>query len=140
MSDGRARVVSYLVGPELYWLAIMIVMHRLTLRNVPPTPDGNAFLEHFWYILPLVLLPLGFAAFLVPGPGPWWLLLRLNLATLIGLAVTVTRITGAIVYKDSRTSGVGMGWIMSLSFGLAMLAICDVVAAVTIWWRGRGRS
>jgi hypothetical protein len=132
------RLLTYALGPEAYWLLVCLAAKVLALRNKPPTEAGNEFLGQFGWTVPLVFVPLVFLCFLVPGPGRWWLLLRLDLASLVGMVAAVTILLEAVKYNDSRDSGTGSGYIAFLSLGLVGLAAGTVIAALTIWWKSRG--
>jgi hypothetical protein len=129
------RWMTWVLGPELFWLLVYVAMHVVAGRNQPPTEQGSAALEVWWWLLAFVAVPLTFACFAVPGAGRWWLLLRVDLVAIVGLGLAAGRVTTAIDYGDSRNSGVPMGWVMSVGFGLVMLFASNVVAALVLWLR-----
>ncbi len=87
---------------------------------------------------PLLIVPLTFAFFLIPGSSRWWLLLRIDLAIAIGLALTTTRFCEAMTYhKPSAGPGVGTAWMVMLSLGYLLMLVGTAVAAIVIWWKGR---
>lgn len=106
-------------------------------RNVPATEAGSQALEPYWYWLAFAAVPATFAVFLIPGSPRGWLLLRVALAAAIGVCVASYVITGYIDYKDSRNSGVPMGWVFSTMMGWVMLALCSAVAGSIFWWTRR---
>ncbi len=130
------RWTSVFLGPELYWLLVGLVVHLLRARNVPATEAGSRTLERFLWLLPLVFVPAVFLCYLFPGAG-WWLLLRINIATMIGLLAAVWVVCAAIDYGDSRNSGVASGFVVSLSVGSMLLATLDLVTIGVFWWSGR---
>jgi hypothetical protein len=128
---------KYILGPELLWLIAAGLMKWLGLRNVPPTEEGSQFLEQFWWWLAFLVVPLTFVVFAMPGPSRWWLLLRVAVAGLVGMCWASYIVTGYIDYRDSRNSGVPMGWLLSTGLGWSILLVGCVVSAVVIWWKSR---
>lgn len=135
-----SRLFTYIAGPELYWALVCLAMHGLGRRNSPPTEAGSRALEAFWYWLPFAFVPIVFLVFAMPGAGRWWLLLRINIATLVGLFFAAAIITGAIDYRDSRNSGTLAGFIIAVVFGCLILGAGSAVSAVILWWRARGKA
>ena len=132
-----SQVFKYILSPELYWIAWIVAMKLIGQRNVPPTEAGSQALEPFWYWLAFFAVPLTFAAFLAPGVPRGWLLLRILLAGGIGVCVASYVLTGYIDYRDSRNSGVPMGWMMSLMFGWTLLALGGLISGGILWWTSR---
>ena len=128
-----------LLGPELYWVIAYAVSYLIAARNVPPSPAGNEMLERMWWLFPLVAVPLSYLALLAPASGRWWMLLRINLAALVGLMFCLHRITTAIDWGDSRNSGVFAGFALGLGLGMFLLLVGDVVTVVR-WWFLRSRG
>ncbi|MFO1446584.1 MAG: hypothetical protein U1F61_00290 [Opitutaceae bacterium] len=128
------RWFNLMIGPEIYWLAVAGLMYLFGTRNSPATESGSRFLEQFLWWLPLVFVPAVFLCFLFPG-AKWWLLFRINVATMVGLLAAVWIVCGAIDYRDSRNSGVGSGFIASLSLGSVLLLGLDLLAVGVLWWK-----
>ncbi len=132
------RTLSYLVGPELYWAAVCAGVHLATQRYKPPTEAVCGFLDSLWAWLPFVVVPLTFASFLVGGPGRWWLLLRIDLAILVGLVLATTLFANGMVYhKPSSGPGAGAAYIAILIFGVVMAMLGTAVSVGVLWWRSR---
>ncbi|PTY07595.1 hypothetical protein DB347_05005 [Opitutaceae bacterium EW11] len=129
--------LKYLFGPEAYWLLVCVAMKLLGARNLPPTEEGSRWLENFWTWLPLIAVPLTFAALFTPGVSRGWLMARIALSAAIGVCVAAGVITGHIDYKDTRNSGVPMGWVMATIYGWAMIAVCSALAGIVLWFRNR---
>ncbi len=112
-----------------------------TRRNLAPDPAITGRLDDYWAVLPLLSVPLTFAFFLLPGSGRWWLLLRIDLAVAIGLAIATTQFCEGMTYhKPSSGPGAGTGFMVMLGFGYTLTALGTVVAALVIWWRSRSTS
>ncbi|MCL4691669.1 MAG: hypothetical protein KJ060_04065 [Candidatus Hydrogenedentes bacterium] len=135
------RLRMLLAGPEAYWLLVSVAMYFLASGNTPPTEAGNQAVEKWWFILPLALVPATFFILLLHRNGSAaGLLVRINLTCIAGLIVSVHLITGAIDYGDSRNSGVGMGYVMSIIFGMFSLFASNVFAAGGLWIARRKRK
>ncbi len=132
------RCTSLLLGPEMYWLVVSLALYLFGLRNVPATEAGSRALERFLWLLPLVFVPAVFLCYLFPA-ARWWLLLRINVATMMGLLAAVWVVCAAIDYGDSRNSGVASGFVVSLSVGSVLLATLDLVTIGLFWWSGQPR-
>jgi hypothetical protein len=130
-------VKALLLGPELYWALVYAASHLFAARNYPPTPEGNAMLETMWWLFPLIAVPLSYAIYLAQNAASWWLLLRINIASIVGLTLCLHTITSAIDYHDGRNAGVFAGFALGLGLGLLVLAVCDVVAAIRLMFRRR---
>jgi len=132
------RTLTYFLGPELYWILTCVVVWIITRRSLAPDPAITETLDRYWAMLPLVIVPLTFAFFFVPGSSRWWLLLRIDLAIAIGLSVATTRYCEGITYhKPSAGPGAGTAWMVMLALGYTLMMVGTAAAAVVIWWRGR---
>lgn len=132
------RVLTYLFGPELYWALTCMLVWKTTRRNLALDPAITGWLDHYWAVLPLIFVPLTFAFFFLPGGGRWWLLLRIDLAIAIGLAVATTHFCEGMTYhQPSSGPGAGTAWMLMLGLGYMLAALGTVAAAGIIWWRSR---
>src|SRR5215204_2123153 len=135
------RVLSFLIGPELYWALTCVLVRMATRRNLAPDPAVTGWLDQYWAVLPLIFVPLTFAFFFLPGSGRWWLLLRIDLAIAIGLALATTQYCEGMTYhKPSSGPGAGTAFMVMLGFGYTLMALGTVVAALVIWWRSRATA
>src|SRR5829696_2919100 len=98
------KPLSYLTGPEAFWVLVYVGAAWFANRNVPPTEAGSQFLEKVSWLFPLVVIPLSFLVYLVPVPQRW-LTARLIVSALIGVNIVVLRMVNGIDYGDSRNSG-----------------------------------
>lgn len=132
------RVFPYLLGPELFWVITCVLVRMATRRNLAPDPTITDWLNHYWAVLPLIFVPLTFAFFFLPGSSRWWLLLRINLAIAIGLAIATTQYSEGLIYhQPSSGPGAGTAWLVMLGIGYMLMALGAVVAALVIWRRSR---
>ena len=133
-------VVSILLGPEGLWIAISLVVYFVAAGNEPSTPAGNEFLETLWLAIPLAGIPLTFLTSYLPGGGGWSWLLRVVVASSVGLLVASFIAANGVDYHDSRNSGLLGAPAYSLSIGLLLLVPLTIVAAVLVWKRNRART
>jgi hypothetical protein len=135
------RVLPFLLGPELYWAAICVLTRMATRRNQAPDTAITDWLDGYWAVLPLLVVPLTFAFFFLPGGSRWWLLLRIDVAIAIGLAIATTQYCEGLTYhQPSSGPGAGTAWMLMLSLGYMFTALGTVIAAVVIWWRSRATA
>lgn len=132
-----------LLGPEGYWLVVVVACGLLARLNVPASPRGNEFLVLGAQWLPVLTLPLLFwLTFAVwpRGEASWvWTVGRLWLGTLVGLNVAAYLLVMTVDYGDSRNSGVGMAPLAVAGYGTLVFVACALVSAVTLtgWgWKG----
>jgi hypothetical protein len=131
------RYTNYVFGPEMIWALLFVVASFLVARNQPPTEAGSARLESLLWLFALGGVLVSFVPQAWTTSGTWWMLLRIAVASTIGVCVVVTRICGGIDYGDSRNSGVGAAFVMMIGFGLVLLLIGLAVAAVWIVFKAR---
>lgn len=132
-----------LLGPEGYWLVVVVACGLLARLNVPASPRGNEFLVLGAQWLPVLTLPLLFwLTFAVwpRGEASWvWTVGRLWLGTLVGLNVAAYLLVMTVDYGDSRNSGVGMAPLAVAGYGTLVFVACALVSALTLtgWgWKG----
>lgn len=134
-ADLSNRLLSWLLGPEVYWFAIYLASRLLAAATTRGDPAGILLLERTSRILPTITVPLSFAIFYWFAPAPasrGWLTARLMVATFIGLNAALITITEAIDYGDSRNSGTYGFW-----FGGVMLGgLLWVVGYLVVVWTG----
>ena len=132
------RVLPFLLGPELYWLVSWVLVRMITRRGLAPDPAITGQLDRAWVVLPLIVVPLTFAFFLWAGGNRWWLLLRVDLAIAIGLALATTEYCNGMTHHEpSSGPGAGTAWMLMLGVGYMLMVLGTVIAAAIFWWRGR---
>ena len=132
------RVLSYVFGPEMYWAVMYVLARMAARRHLAPDPAITGWLDRYWIMLPLICVPLTFAFFLLPGGGRWWLLLRIDRAIAIGLAIATTEYCNGMTHHEpSAGPGAGTAWMVMLALGYTLMLAGTIIAAVVIWWRSR---
>ena len=121
------RFLPYLPGPELFWLIVYGVVLYLAVHNNRPTPMGNKLLLSLYWVLPLIVIPLAFSFFFIPGIPKEWLFLRTNIACLAGLFAAMSK---GLAAHGEQGPGVGTAWIFGIGLGLATLLIVNVLVKI----------
>src|SRR5687767_152282 len=118
------RVLPYIVGTELYWTLTYLLVRMATRRSLASDPAITGRPDQYWAVLPLIFVPLTFAFFFLPGSGRWWLLLRIDLAIAIGLAIATTQFCEGMTYhQPSSGPGAGTAFMVMLGFGYTFMAL-----------------
>jgi len=129
-------MLRVLLGPEGYWLLIVMACGLLARLNVPATARGNELLVLGAQWLPVFAVPLLFwLAFKVwpRGDTSWaWTVGRLWLATLVGLNLAAYLLLMTVDYGDSRNAGVGMAPVAVTAYGTLIFIACTLVSALTL--------
>ena len=119
-----SRVYRLLLGPECVWA----VFYILSLVMIKWTSSPVKSMDRFWlsmtYIVPLILIPLTFALYFVPGVIRNWLLLRIWIAGLIGGHLVLNH---CLLAHSEQGPGVGTAYIVGM--GLVFV----VLVAGSIW-------
>lgn len=136
-----SRFLPYLLGPELYWAIVCLLVHVAAKRGQPPTPAITGWLDDHWGWLPFIFTPLTFAFLFLPDAGRWWLVLRIDLAIFIGLfAATYLFVNGMIYHQPSSGPGAGTAFLVIPILGYCFAFVLTLAAAITFWWRSRGSA
>ena len=119
-----AKLLQIFIGPELFWI-LMILLTRIGIKvSGAPSESMDSTLLAFTYIVPLVLIPLSFGLYYVPGCIRSWLLIRILVAGLIGSHCVLN---DALLAHSRQGPGVGTAYIVGMLFGIMILI------AGTVW-------
>jgi hypothetical protein len=132
------RYFPIVLGPEVYWALICVVVRVAARRNLAPDPAITAQLDRYWAVLPLLAVPLTFGFLLFYRSHPWWLLLRIDLAIGVGLAIATTQYCNAMTHHEpSSGPGAGTAWMLMLGLGYMLATAATIVASLWLWWASR---
>jgi hypothetical protein len=118
------RLAHFFFGPELLWVAYYVIIVLMTKLTHSPIKSMDSFWISMAYIIPLVLLPLSFMLYFVPGVIKSWLLLRLWIAGVVGGHFVLSK---ALLAHSEQGPGVGTAYMMGM--GLLFFALIGG----TIW-------
>ena len=121
------RPLSLLLGPELLWAFFYLVVALIVRFSGAPSKSLDDFWIRLAWLVPLVLVPLTFALYYVPGVEHNWLLLRIWIAGLFGAHYVLDKGMGA---HSEQGPGVGTAYIMGLILVLFMLVVGSVWAKI----------
>lgn len=120
------KISSFLIGPELLWMFFYLVMDMLIKGTSSPVKSMDSFwISTAWWV-PLLLVPLTFLLYFVPGVMHDWLLLRIWLVCLIGGHFVLNR---SLLAHSEQGPGVGTAYMM----GMILLLLPLIIG--TIWAR-----
>ena len=118
------KLSHLLIGPELLWVFFYMVV--LILIKVTASPVKT--MDNFWvstaYLIPLVLIPLTFLLYYMPGVIRDWLLLRIWIVGIVGGHFVLNR---SLLAHSEQGPGVGTAYMMGM--GLMFFAL----VAGSIW-------
>lgn len=134
------RLLPIILGPELYWLAMYLLMRWLGARNVPATASGNAMLERMTWLIAGMGVALAFAFIFVPGANRWLMLVRLAVAGFIGVNACAIVACDRINYPElGRNSGLMGLWMLAVMLGGVVYVAGSIIAIFALRWYG-GRA
>jgi len=118
------KLLHFLIGPELLWLIFFYLVLEITHLTHSPVKTMDSFWISMAYIIPLLLIPLSFMLYFVPGVIKSWLLLRLWIAGIVGGHFVLSK---ALLAHSEQGPGVGTAYIMGMGF------LFFALIAGTIW-------
>jgi hypothetical protein len=121
------RLLHFVLGPELLW----VIYYSLVVMFIKLSHSPVRSMDSFWismaYIIPLILLPLSFMLYYIPGVIRPWLLPRLWLAGIVGGHFVLSK---ALIAHSEQNSGVGTAYIMGMIILIVALIGCTIWAVI----------
>ena len=112
-----ARILSYIIGPELIWMLLYGAVTLMAKSNVPPSKSMDNLLESLYLYVPLATL-LIFSLWYFPAADKNWLLLRVWIAGVLGAHFVLDKGLGA---HSEQGPGIGTAYILGM--GLVFFAL-----------------
>lgn len=112
------RISNYLLGPELLWVFFYLVVVMIIKITHSPIKTMDSFWVNTAFIIPLVLIPLTFGLFFIPGVIRPWLLLRIWIVGIVGGHYLLSKSLSA---HSEQGPGVGTAYIMGIGIIFIML-------------------
>ncbi|MFD2570801.1 hypothetical protein ACFSUS_09170 [Spirosoma soli] len=124
------RTAAYLLGPELVWV-LMFILTSVIIALYRPLADADheKLLNYGWFLPTLGVLLAFVSLFWAPG-SPWWWLLRITFASLVGILLVVSFLCDSARYNDSRDAGIGTGYMVFVGLGCMVLLGIAFVAGL----------
>jgi hypothetical protein len=121
------KLPQLLIGPELLWF----FFYLLVLAIVKLTSSPIKSMDEFWvstaYIIPLILIPLTFMLYYVPGVIRDWMLLRIWIVGLIGGHIVLNR---SLLAHSEQGPGVGTAYMMGMGLMIFTLIAGSIWAKI----------
>ena len=121
------KLSTYFLGPEILWLVFYLIVIIIIRLSKSPNPAMDAFWVNTAFIVPLVLIPLTFMIYFIPGVSHSWLLLRIWIAGLVGAHFVLSK--GLGVHSEGGP-GVGTAYIMGMGIVFVMLIAGSIFALI----------
>ena len=120
------RMLHFITGPELLWIIYYVLVLLIIRFTNSPTKSMDSFWISLAYIVPLILLPLTFISYYLPGAKNL-LLLRLWITGLVGGHFVLQT---ALYAHSEQGPGVGTAYMMGMGFAIFALIACTIWAVI----------
>jgi len=121
------KLVHFLIGPELLWFFFYLVVLLIIKATASPVKSMDDFWVSTAYLIPLVLLPLTFLLYYIPGVIKDWMLLRIWIIGIIGGHFVLNR---SLEAHSEGGPGVGTAYMMGIIFIIIILVIGSIWAKI----------
>lgn len=119
------KLSNYLIGPELLWMLFYMIAVLIIKTTHSPIKSMDNFWVNTAFIIPLVLIPLTFALYYIPGVIRPWLLLRIWIVGIIGGHMVLNK---SLQAHSEQGPGVGTAYIMGMGIVFIMLILGSIFA------------
>jgi hypothetical protein len=119
------KVLNFLIGPELLWILFYILVGIVIRSTHSPVKSMDGFWVNTSFIIPLVLIPLTFMLYFIPGVIRPWLILRIWIVGIVGGHYVLNRSLSA---HSEQGPGVGTAYIMGMGLIFLMLVAGSIFA------------
>ncbi|MBK8954101.1 MAG: hypothetical protein IPM34_00905 [Saprospiraceae bacterium] len=119
------RMAQWLVGPELYWLLMYLLVVVLIQASHSPVKYMDAFWIKISVFVPLIILPLSFGLYYLEFVPKRFLLIRLIIAGVLGCHFVIEK--GLNAYTE-QGPGVGSSYMVGIILLLIVLFVLTVIA------------
>jgi hypothetical protein len=121
------KLSNYLIGPELLWVFFYMVVVLLIKMTHSPIKSMDSFWVNTAYIIPLILIPITFGLYYIPGVIRPWLLLRIWIVGIVGGHYVLSKSLSA---HSEQGPGVGTAYIMGMGIIFIILIIGSIFAVI----------
>jgi hypothetical protein len=117
------KLPQLLIGPELLWFFFYLIVLFVIKMTSSPIKSMDEFWVSTAYLIPLILIPLTFLLYYVPGVTRDWLLLRIWIVGIIGGHFVLNR---SLLAHSEQGPGVGTAYMM----GIILLIIALIAGSI----------
>ncbi|MFZ1675772.1 MAG: hypothetical protein WBP41_11270 [Saprospiraceae bacterium] len=121
------KLSNYLIGPELLWVFFYMLVILLIKMTYSPIKSMDSFWVNTAFIIPLVLIPITFGLYYIPGVIRPWLLLRIWIVGIVGGHYVLSKSLSA---HSEQGPGVGTAYIMGMGIICILLIIGSIFAVI----------
>ncbi|MBK9981695.1 MAG: hypothetical protein IPP15_04605 [Saprospiraceae bacterium] len=121
------KLSNYLIGPELLWVFFYMLVVLLIKMTHSPIKSMDSFWVNTAFIIPLVLIPITFGLYYIPGVIRPWLLLRIWIVGIVGGHYVLSKSLSA---HSEQGPGVGTAYIMGMGIIFIVLIIGSIFAVI----------
>lgn len=118
---------NLLVGPELLWVLFYVMIIVISKVTNSPVRSMDNFWEKSWLFVPLILLPLSYLIYYVPGAIHKWMVLRLLIAGLVGSHFVLAK---GLENHSEGGPGVGTAYIVGIGLVMVVLVVGTIFALI----------
>src|SRR5688572_20493830 len=122
-----SKYFNYFIGPELLWVIFYIIVGIIIKATHSPIKSMDSFWINMAFIVPLILIPMTFALYFIPGVIHNWLLLRIWIVGLVGGHYVLSR---SLEAHSEGGPGVGTTYIMGMGIVIVMLIAGTIFALI----------
>ena len=122
-----SKLTNLLLGPELLWLLFYVIVTLIIKATNSPVKSMDEFWVSMAYIVPLVLIPLTFGLYFLPGVITKWLIVRIWIVGLVGGHHVLNR---SLTAHSEGGPGVGTAYMMGMALVFVVLVIGTVIVII----------
>lgn len=119
--------MTKVLGPELFWLVVYAIFNLIARVSHSPQTKMNSFWESTWWWTPLILIPLSYMMYFIPGVPKQLLWLRYLIVGSIGLHFALNYALGL---HTEQGPGIGTAYMVGMGIGIFILLIGTVWALI----------
>ncbi len=121
------HVFQLFLGPELFWVILYFIILVCIKSTGAPIKSMDSVWLSLAYIVPLLLIPMSFGFYYVPGAIRPWLLPRIIISCIIGSHLLLDQ---ALKAHSEQGPGVGTAYIMGMILAFVVLFIGSIWAVI----------
>ena len=121
------KLINFLVGPELLWVIFYFIVLLVIRLTNSPIKSMDSFWVNTSFLIPLILIPLTFMIYFIPGSIHKWMLLRIWIVGIIGGHYVLNK---SLLAHSEQGPGVGTAYMMGMALIFIMLVLGTIFALI----------